>query len=141
MILKCKFSHFLAAHVQVNLCQKLLFLHQLTHNMTTDCSLNYKFNTWKFLAQNMFSPCSAKRRASDKDLPVIRKLVSYDWNIQWVFISYDWRIWWVVSYKSVSYRKGLGEVRGNFGNLTMSKVSEKAKAVVEAAICRLWRPH
>ena len=25
--------------VQVNLCQKLLFLHQLTHNMTTDCSL------------------------------------------------------------------------------------------------------
>ena len=32
--------------VQVNLCQKLLFLHQQTHNMTThDCSLNYKFNT------------------------------------------------------------------------------------------------
>ena len=26
--------------VQVNLCQKLLFLHQLTHNMTTDCLLN-----------------------------------------------------------------------------------------------------
>ena len=39
--------------VQVNLCKKLLFLHQLTHNMTTDCSLNYKFNTWKFQAQNM----------------------------------------------------------------------------------------
>ena len=31
--------------VQVNLCQKLLFLHQLTHNRTTDYSLNYKFNT------------------------------------------------------------------------------------------------
>ena len=31
--------------VQVNLCQKLLFLHQLAHNMMTDCSLNYKFNT------------------------------------------------------------------------------------------------
>ena len=52
--------------------------------MTTDCSLNYKFNTWKFQAQtwgehvvcrsfvhNMFSTCSAKRRASDKDLPVL----------------------------------------------------------------------
>ena len=26
--------------LQVNLCQKLLFLHQLTHNVTTDCSLN-----------------------------------------------------------------------------------------------------
>ena len=32
------------ALVQVNLCQKLLSLHQLTHNMTTYCSLNYKFN-------------------------------------------------------------------------------------------------
>ena len=37
--------------IQVNLCQKLLFLHQLTQNMTTDCLLNYKFHTWKFLAQ------------------------------------------------------------------------------------------
>ena len=72
------------SQVQVNLCQKLIFLHQLNHNMTTDCSLNYKFNTWKFQAQtwgehivyrtifvhNMFSPCSAKRKASDKDLSV-----------------------------------------------------------------------
>ena len=33
------------SELQVNLCQKLLFLNQLTHNMTTDCSLNYKFNT------------------------------------------------------------------------------------------------
>ena len=32
-------------NLQVNLCQKLLFLHQLTHNMTTDSSLNYKVNT------------------------------------------------------------------------------------------------
>ena len=39
--------------IQVNLCQKLLFLHQLTHNMKTDCSLNYHFSTWKFQAQNM----------------------------------------------------------------------------------------
>ena len=51
-------KHFESIHkfkghiiIQVNLCQKLLFLHQLTHNMTTDCSLNYKFNTWKFQAQ------------------------------------------------------------------------------------------
>ena len=39
--------------LQVNLCQKLLFLHQTTHNMTTDCSLNYKLNTWKFQAQTL----------------------------------------------------------------------------------------
>jgi hypothetical protein len=31
--------------VQVNLFQKHLFLHQLTHNMTKDCTLNYKFST------------------------------------------------------------------------------------------------
>ena len=31
--------------MQVNLCQKLSFLNQLTHNMMTDCSLNYKFRT------------------------------------------------------------------------------------------------
>ena len=33
------------AIVQVNLFQKHLFLHQLTHNTTKDCSLNYKFST------------------------------------------------------------------------------------------------
>ena len=37
--------------IQLNLCQKLLFWHQLTHNKTTDCSLNYNFNKWKFQAQ------------------------------------------------------------------------------------------
>jgi hypothetical protein len=40
-------------HVQVNLCQKHLFSHQLIHNMTKDCSLIYKFSTWKLKAQNM----------------------------------------------------------------------------------------
>ena len=39
--------------VQVNLCQKHLFLQQLTHNMSKDCSLNYEFSTWKLQAQNM----------------------------------------------------------------------------------------
>ena len=33
--------------IQVNLCQKYIFLHQLTHNMTTDFSLSYKFITKK----------------------------------------------------------------------------------------------
>ena len=31
--------------LQVNLSQKLSFLNQLTHNMTTDCSLNPPKNT------------------------------------------------------------------------------------------------
>ena len=33
------------AFLQVNLFQKYLFLHQLTYNMTKNCSLNYKFST------------------------------------------------------------------------------------------------
>ena len=33
-----------AKSLQVNLFQKHLFLHQLTHNMTKDCSLIYQFS-------------------------------------------------------------------------------------------------
>ena len=47
--------------VQVNLCQKYLFSHQLTHNMTQDCSSIYKFNTWKQQAQNMRRTCCAQK--------------------------------------------------------------------------------
>ena len=46
-IIKAKRSRrwvILKIRVLVNLCQKLLFLHQLTNNMTTDWSLNYKKN-------------------------------------------------------------------------------------------------
>ena len=39
--------------LQVNLFHKHLFLPQLTYN----CSLNYKCNTWKFQAQNMSRKC------------------------------------------------------------------------------------
>ena len=38
--------------LQVNFCLKLLFLHQLTHNMTTDCSLFMKILSSQYL-QNM----------------------------------------------------------------------------------------
>ena len=46
-------SYFPYLALQVNLCQKHLFLHQLTHNMTKNCSLIYQFSTWKLQAQNM----------------------------------------------------------------------------------------
>ena len=39
--------------IQVNLFQKGSFLHQLTHNMTTDCSLIYDFLSRKIQVQNM----------------------------------------------------------------------------------------
>ena len=48
--------------IQVNLCEKFLFLHQLTHNMTTDCSWNYqekyKRRTWVEHVLHMFCACS-----------------------------------------------------------------------------------
>ena len=82
--------------IQVNLFHKLLFLHQLTHNMTTDCSLNYKLNTWKFQAQTwgeyvvyrfcfwyseqfLYTTCSpmfCKKRRASEDLPVCTGLLS-----------------------------------------------------------------
>ena len=49
----CFFFVSSANLLQVNLCRKLLFLHQLTHTMITDCPLNHHFSTWKFQAQNM----------------------------------------------------------------------------------------
>ena len=89
--LRKHFAIIWQAYLQVNLCHKFLFLHHLTQNMTIDCSSNYKFNTRKFRSQtwgehivcrNCFwhseqflyttysPPCSAKRRVSDKDLPL-----------------------------------------------------------------------
>ena len=47
------FLIFIQEAAEVNLFQKHLFLYQLTHNMTKDCSLNYEFSIWKFQAQNM----------------------------------------------------------------------------------------
>ena len=53
--------------VQVNLCQKLLFL----QNMGRTCCVQKLFLTFRTISvHNMFSPCSAKIRASDKVLPV-----------------------------------------------------------------------
>jgi hypothetical protein len=47
--------------VQINLCQEHLFLDQLTHNMTKDCSLIYQFSTCKLQAQNMGWTCSVHK--------------------------------------------------------------------------------
>ena len=45
--------------VQVSLCQKLLFLHQLTHNMMTDCSLNVQY--LKIPNSNLGRSCCVQR--------------------------------------------------------------------------------
>ena len=53
MLLLVLFTKIWKQVVQVNFCQKHLFLDQLTRNMTKDCSLIYQFSTWKLQAQNM----------------------------------------------------------------------------------------
>ena len=105
---ECKILHFMKPHLiyfkryqmrfhkeltplfylQVNLCQKLLFLHQLTHNMTTDCSWNYHENynstTEHGQKNNLLSYCGlvdARISASEKDLPVW--LVQHSQRIPW----------------------------------------------------------
>ena len=71
--------------MQVNLFQKPSFLHQLTHNMTRDCSLNSLFLFWHS-KQYLYTTCfqgnsinnlswycgltDSRMRASEKDLPV-----------------------------------------------------------------------
>jgi hypothetical protein len=45
-------------------------------NLGRTCCVQKLFRTFRTIfAHNMFSPCSAKRRASDKDLPVLVVLV------------------------------------------------------------------
>ena len=79
--------------LQVYLCQKLLFLHQLTYNMTTDCSLFMKIVSSEYLQnmlctqivvfvlfcfdiQNNFGTQHVLQmlRASEKDLPIVRNI-------------------------------------------------------------------
>ena len=89
--------------LQVNLCQKLLFLHQLTHrlfielqvqymkmqssNLGRTCCVKKLFLTFRTIfVHNMFSPCSAKRRDSDKDLPV--------WTVEsFIFLTLKLDLW------------------------------------------------
>ena len=42
-----KVECMIQSKIQVNLFQKHSFLHQLNHNISKDCSLNYKFSTRK----------------------------------------------------------------------------------------------
>ena len=50
--LKKKILHFFLklSSTGKSLSEAFIFA-SINHNMMTDCSLNYKFNTWKFLAQ------------------------------------------------------------------------------------------
>ena len=99
-ILKYK-NAYSKSKIQVNLCQKLSFLNQLTHNMTRECSLNSEKNTSsQHVVYNFFFVCfcfdiqnniyilyttmnnlssycgltDSRMRASDIDLPVQKVL-------------------------------------------------------------------
>ena len=78
-------SHYKCG-VQVNLCQKLFVL----QNMGRTCCVQKLFWMSKTISvHNMFSPCSAKRRASDKDLPVLQHLTAPVWVAEFL-LSVVW---------------------------------------------------
>ena len=54
--LNVKALDYMELNLQVILCQKHSFLHQLTQNMTTNCLLNYQLSTW--FVQNLYWACS-----------------------------------------------------------------------------------
>ena len=66
--------------------QKLLFLHQLTHNMTKNCSWNYHENYKRRTWPEHCGLIDAKIRASDKDLPVYATLYC-DFIVQGIYLS------------------------------------------------------
>ena len=56
-------------YVQVNLFQKHLLFHQLTHNLTKDCSLIYEFSNSS--QHNMFLACSFHVIISDQSFVIL----------------------------------------------------------------------
>ena len=74
--------------IQVNLFQKHLFLYQLTHNMTKDCSLIYQFSTY----------CVHKLFWMPTQKPICVHNMFWAWNfyvLNWWFIEQSCVLLWV----------------------------------------------
>ena len=86
--------------VQVNLFQKHLFLHQLTHNITKDCSLNSKVRTcW---VHKLFW--------MSKQKPICVHNMFWAWNyhvLNWWFNEQTFLILWVIWCKNKGFWQGL----------------------------------
>ena len=95
--------------VQVNLCQKLLFLHQFSLNMTTDCSWNYHENykrrTWAEHVLPMFCSCSA--------LVVFMVIPLKSFVILWVGWCKDKCFWkrFTCTKKLPTWERGVSKIR------------------------------
>ena len=90
------------ACVQVHLCQKYLFLLQLTHNMTKDCSLNYEFSTWTLQIKNseqlMYTTCSELAVFMYWTRNSMNNLLSYCWFKNKCFWKrFTWMTFFVLS--------------------------------------------
>ena len=66
--------------VQENLCQKLLFLHQLSHNMTIDCSLVIKIGSSEYL-QNMLFCFDIQNNFGKQQLLQVLQASEKDWLV------------------------------------------------------------
>ena len=101
--------------IQVNLCRKHLFLRHLTHNMTTDCSLNYEFGTMKLQENSILVLCSSLFMLCTKNVLNVKTennmcgflaLNSIQWiicrHIQWVSWCKNKCFWQKFTYLYVS---------------------------------------
>ena len=95
------FSYIFSKNISSSLWQKILIFLLITALLLFDLNAFF-FELSAFW--HLFGYFSSK---AIHFLVVNKKKRFLFWKIQWVAVSYDWRIWWVVSYKSVSYRKGM----------------------------------
>ena len=95
------FSYIFSKSISSSLWQKILIFLLITALLLFDLNAFF-FELSAFW--HLFGYFSSK---AIHFLVVNKKNRFLFWKIQWVAVSYDWRIWWVVSYKSVSYRKGM----------------------------------
>ena len=132
----CKISNFdtwtAKDLVQVNLCQKLLFLHQLTHNIKTDYSIheNSKLRTWgKHVAyrncfrhseQFLYTTCSPHVLQKEELLTKIYLYLQLLCNRQMQYSS-DLNLEVFILFKGPKQKNCLYLLKSNWESLSFSK--------------------
>jgi hypothetical protein len=121
-----------------------LSLHQLTHNMTTDCSLNYKFDTWKFQAQTwgehvvnrncfrhseqiLYTTCSPHVLQKEE---LLKKIYLYDTNLYMYYFNFKY-LW-----DSNLFIKGQLISKCLFAAIVWTKISMKK---IDKFCPRIWK--
>ena len=103
-------------------CQKHLFLHQLTQNMTKDCSLNYEFSTCCLHQIDLnFSLIRSKQSCVELTYSQCKFAIEC-WAIFWLNLQVNkWYIWQVLTGKGLLLALFSVERKNNIANLLWLK--------------------